>query len=94
VAEIIGLATALRNSSNDFLSKLLASRQISSSNFRDFLDFATALLEPKALKTSIAALPRSQARALTALCSGAKTAELELELADAFEYPMENMFDE
>ena len=77
MSEIISLAAALRGSSNDFLATLLTSRQISSSNFRDFLDFATALVEPKSLKTAIAALPRSQAQVLLALCSGANPADLE-----------------
>ena len=77
LSEIIVLASALRNSSNDFLTQLLVNRHISSSNFRDFLDFASALVEPKALKTAIAALPRSQAQALVALCSGARANEVE-----------------
>lgn len=77
MSEIIVLATALRNSSNEFLAKLLETRQISSTHFRDFLDFATALSEPKALKASIAALPRSQALALYSLCTGTKAADLD-----------------
>ena len=77
MSEIIALATALRKSSNEFLVQLLASRQISSNHFHDFLDFATALGDPKALKTTISALPRSQAQALVALCSGVRSADLD-----------------
>ena len=70
MSEIIALATALRNSSNEFLEQLLANRHISSTSFRDFLDFATALEDAKNLKAAIAALPRSQAQALVAICAG------------------------
>ncbi|MEO0024206.1 MAG: hypothetical protein RL196_647, partial [Actinomycetota bacterium] len=79
MTEIIALANVLRKSSDEFLTTLLKTRQISSSGFRDFLDFATALGEPKSLKATIAALPRSQARALSALCSGVKPESLEAE---------------
>jgi len=72
LSEIIELANSLRKSSNEFLVQLLASRQISSNGFRDFLDFATALGENKSLKATICALPRSQAQTLVALCSGVK----------------------
>jgi Holliday junction resolvase len=88
VTEIIGLAAALRASNNDFLAKLLANRHISSANFHDFLDFATALVEPKSLKTAIAALPRSQAQALLALCSGANPKDLDAETLKKLAYQM------
>jgi len=77
MSELIALANALRQSSNEFLEQLLASRQISSHSFRDFLDFATALCDAKSLKTTVAALPRSQAQALVALCSGVKPEALD-----------------
>ncbi len=77
MTEIVALANALRKSTDEFLTTLLKTRQISSSGFRDFLDFATAVGEPKGLKATIAALPRSQARALSALCSGVKPESLD-----------------
>ena len=82
MSEIILLATALRNSSDEFLEKLIANRQILSLNFRDFLDFATALSDQKAIKAAVAALPRSQAQALFNLCTSRNAAELDAATAE------------
>ena len=71
------LATALRNSNNEFLARLLVARQISSSHLHDFLDFASALSDAKALKSAVSALPRSQAQTLVALCAGVESSQLD-----------------
>ena len=71
MTEAIKLATALRQKSDSELTQLLSARQISSANFRDFLDFADAVSDLKSVKNAVSALPRSQALALAALCRGA-----------------------
>ena len=77
MTEAIALATALRNTSDSDLEQLLMLRQISSANFRDFLDFADALSDNKAVKHAVSSLPRSQARALVALCSGVNDSDID-----------------
>jgi hypothetical protein len=77
MTEAIALAAALRKTGDAELGQLLKVRQLSSSNFRDFLDFADALTETKAVKSAVSALPRSQARALVALCAGVDPRDLD-----------------
>ena len=77
MTEAIALAVALRKTGDSELLQLLKARQISSANFRDFLDFADALTETKAVKSAVSALPQSQARALLALCAGVDSKDIE-----------------
>ncbi|MEN9753463.1 MAG: hypothetical protein RL670_1154 [Actinomycetota bacterium] len=85
MSELLQLATALRNSSDDALLRSLQARRFHAGAQHDFFDLADALLASRSVQAALAGLPRAHAVALRELLAGGSIDEtLACELAERF----------
>jgi hypothetical protein len=83
MSELLQVASALRNLSDEKLAKLITERMVNSSGLVDFFDLAEALSKPTSIAAAIAGLPLSQAVELRSLVSGNKpNTKVAIELAN------------
>ena len=75
MSEVLVVAKALSQSKDSELERIIGIRLMNSSSFKDFFDFATALLKPQNLKGAVAGLSANQIIAFDNLLQGKTTAK-------------------
>ena len=80
MSDLYRLANGLRKSTDQVLMRLAHERSLEISNYKDFFDFAEALLQPKSLNLAIAAISEKQLQGLRAINSGNKVSKETLNL--------------
>ncbi|MFM8926746.1 MAG: helicase-associated domain-containing protein [Rhodoluna sp.] len=75
MSEVLEVAKALAKSSDSELERVIGIRLMPSANFKDFFDFASALVKPQNLKGAVAGLTRNQIIAFQNLLNGKPTAK-------------------
>lgn len=70
MSEVLEVAKALAKSSDAELERIIGIRLMPSANFKDFFDFATALVKPQNLKGAVAGLTRNQILVFNNLLEG------------------------
>ncbi|MEY3406644.1 MAG: hypothetical protein RLZZ556_716, partial [Actinomycetota bacterium] len=76
MSEVLEIAKELAKSSDAELERIIGIRLMPSANFKDFFDFAAALVKPQNLKGAVAGLTAAQIIALNNLLEGkTKTAD-------------------
>jgi len=70
MSEVLEIAKALAKSSDLELERIIGIRLMPSANFKDFFDFASALVKPQNLKGAVAGLTRNQIIAFNNLLEG------------------------
>ncbi len=73
MSEILLVAKALSQSSDEDLVRVVGIRLMPTANFADFFDLATALIKPQSINGAIAGLTRSQLTAFKNLLDGKST---------------------
>ncbi|MEY4418266.1 MAG: hypothetical protein RIQ88_704 [Actinomycetota bacterium] len=74
MSEVLEVAKALSRSTDQELERIIGIRLMPSGNFKDFFDFATALLKPQNLKGAVAGLTSKQILAFSNLIDGSSEA--------------------
>ncbi len=70
MSEVLAVAKALSQSKDSELERIIGIRLMNSSSFKDFFDFASALLKPQNLKGAVAGLSANQIIAFDNLIQG------------------------
>jgi hypothetical protein len=82
VSDLYRLANGLRKSSDAFLERIVQERSLEISNYKDFFDFAEAILQPKSLGLALAGISATELAGLRALISQQRVSKEILELLD------------
>ena len=75
MSEVLAVAKALAKSTDSELERVIGIRLMPSANFKDFFDFASALVKPQNLKGAVAGLTRNQIIAFHNLIIGNSSAK-------------------
>lgn len=75
MSEILLVAKALSQSTDEDLVRVVGIRLLSTANFADFFDLASAIIKPQSINGAIAGLTRSQITAFRNLLQGKSTAK-------------------